>query len=290
MSREFDAPSGQNTTGHEWDGIKELNTPVPKSISIWLWLSIAVAALMWLLYPAWPYVSGYTKGIVGYSSRVDVTEKVAEGQSLRAEAFARVADNDIATLAKDATLRDRFGGTFGVLYRDNCAACHGRDLQGQSNFPNLTDDHWLWSGTPEEIEFTLQHGINHTSDDTRYAEMPAFGRNEMLESEAIDQVVEYVLSLSGSEHDTSAAKVGADVFAENCASCHNDGGIGGMENGAPSLTDTAWLYGGSRDELHETLENGRAGVMPGWSGRLTQKEIKMLTLYVIWAGQNEGQD
>ncbi len=290
MKREIDEPSGQFTTGHEWDGIKELSTPVPKSISLWLMLSIAVAVIMWLLYPTWPYVSGYTRGLLGYSSRVDVTEQIAQGQTMRAEAFAAIKDADIATLAQDPTLKDRYSDTFGVLFRDNCAACHGRDLTGQPSFPNLTDAHWLWSGTPEEIEYTLQHGINHSSDDTRYAEMPAFGRNEMLPKDDINDVVEYVLSLSQADHDPAAAERGTEIFADNCSSCHNDEGIGGMENGAPDLTDAAWLYGGGREDLHETLKYGRAGVMPGWSERLSPEEIKMLTLYVLWAGDDDRQD
>ena len=194
----------------------------------------------------------------------------------------------LETLATDDTLKARFGESIGVLYRDNCGVCPRARSARAARLSDLTDDHWLWSGTPEEIEFTLQHGINHTSDDTRYGEMPAFGRDEMLEKDDIKAVIEYVLQISGSDHDAELAASGAGIFEENCASCHNDEGIGGYENGAPSLVDAAWIYGGTRHDLQETLKYGRAGVMPGWQDRLSGEEIKMLTLYVLWAGQDHG--
>ncbi|WP_298921008.1 cytochrome-c oxidase, cbb3-type subunit III [uncultured Roseobacter sp.] len=290
MKPELDETSGQHTTGHEWNGIKELNTPMPKAFSIWLWLSIAVAVLLWLLYPAWPYVTHYTGGILGYSSRIAVTEQVEAGRAQRAETFAPFETMDVAELAEMPNLRETYEPAISVLFRDNCAACHGRDAVGQINFPNLTDDHWLWSGTPEEIEYTLQVGINSSHDDTRYAEMPAFGLNEMLEQPEIKDVIEYVLQISGQEHDAAKAQAGETVFVDNCESCHNEGGIGELENGAPSLIDGAWIYGGTRESLAETLKYGRAGVMPHWSDRLSASEIRQLTLYLLWAGQDGNGD
>jgi cytochrome c oxidase cbb3-type subunit 3 len=288
MKPEIDDVSGQHTTGHEWNGIKELNTPMPWAFRIWLWVSIAVAVVMWLLYPSFPYVTDYAKGVVGYSSRIEVDAKVAEGQALKAENFAPFETMDVASLAEDASLRAKYEPAISVMFRDNCAACHGRNAMGQTGFPDLTDGHWLWSGTPEEIEYTLQVGINTTHDDTRYAEMPAFGRDELLEKPEIADVIEYVLQISGQDHVADAATRGAVVFEENCASCHADAGIGGEENGAPSLIDAAWVYGSDRAALNETLKYGRAGVMPFWSDRLSEAEIKQLTLYLIWAGQDHG--
>lgn len=288
MKPELDEPSGQDTTGHEWDGLKELNTPVPLVFRISLWLTITVAVIMWVIYPSWPYVSDYAKGVAGYSSRDRVAQAVSERAELRLEQMPEFAELDVYELAEDPTLEAKYSDAISVLYRDNCAACHGRDLGGQTNFPNLTDDHWLWSNDPGEIEYTLQVGINHTSDDTRWAQMPAFG-DGVLENEELFSVVEYVLQISGSEYDEARAAAGAEVFENNCVACHNDGGIGGYENGAPSLADEAWIYGGSRSTLRETLKYGRAGVMPGWESRLTEEEIRKLTLYVLWAGQ-DGQD
>ena len=288
MKPEIDPVSGRETTGHEWNGIKELNTPMPKAFSIWLWASIAVSVLLWVLYPSFPTISGFLGGSLGYSSRTAVTEAVAEGAETRADAFAVFETTDIAALAADQSLRAQFEDEIGVLFRDNCAACHGRDAMGQKGFPDLTDSHWLWSDTPEEIEYTLQVGINSSDDDTRYAEMPAFGRDEMLEKSEIGDVIEYVLSLSEQAQDGDAALRGKEVFADNCASCHGDDAGGGLENGAPDLTDAAWIYGGTRADLSATLRHGRAGVMPAWTGRLSPAEIRQLTLYVLWQGQTNG--
>jgi len=291
MKPELDEHSKEHTTGHEWNGLKELNTPVPIVFRVWLWGSIAIAVLISILYPTWPYIQGisdYTKGTLGYSSRTAVDEAVAEGAALRREAFAPIFEKDINELAESTNLRDEYGPALSVLYQDNCAACHGRDLIGQKNFPNLTDDHWLWSGSPEEIEYTLQVGINSTHDDTRYAEMPAFGRDEMLGRSDIADVTEYVLNISGQDHQADAAARGTGVFEENCSACHADQGVGGYENGAPSLVDSAWIYGGDRKTVLETLKYGRQGHMPHWTGRIADHEIKMLALYVYWKSQDNG--
>lgn len=290
MTPERDDISGQETTGHEWDGIKELNTPTPKAMRLWLWLSIAACSITWLLYPSFPFVTDYTRGLLGYSSRIAVTEAVAEGAAQRAEAFAPFETLDVTALAADPTLRARHEASISVLYRDACSVCHGRDAKGQNGFPDLTDQHWLWSGTPEEIEYTLQVGINSTHDDTRYAEMPAFGRDGLLEKAEIADVIDHVQFISGQAEDSEAARRGAAVFEVNCASCHGDGGVGGLETGAPDLTDKAWIYGGDRASLEETLKYGRAGVMPHWSDRLTEAEIRKLTLYVYWAGLDAGDE
>ena len=286
MKPEWDEPSGQHTTGHEWNGIKELNTPIPRVFNIWLWVSIGAAAALWVLYPSFPVVTTYAKGALGYSSRITVTDQVRAGLAQKATAFAPFETMDLAELTQNDTLRATYEPSIAVLFRDNCAACHGRSGDGQMNFPNLTDDHWLWSGLPEEVEYTLRHGINSTDPDTRFAEMPAFGRDEWLERADIEAAIDYVLQISGQNHDADAARAGAVVFEDNCASCHGEGGIGGYENGAPRLTDKTWIYGGDRAALAKTLHNGRAGVMPAWSGRLTDSEIRQLTLYVGWLVQD----
>ncbi len=288
MKPERDEISGQETTGHEWNGIKELNTPMPKAFHIWLWLSIAVSVLLWILYPSFPFIKSYAGGILGYSSRIAVTDDVAAGRAQRSEAFAPFETMSVDELAADPGLRDAYEDEIAVLYRDNCSACHGRNATGQTGFPNLTDDQWLWSGTPEEIEYTLQVGINSTHNDTRIAEMPAIGKDQWLEKGEIADVIDHVLLLSRQDHDPDAAARGAALFADNCASCHGDDGMGGLENGAPNLTDATWIYGGDRQSLHDTVNNGRAGVMPHWSDRLTEAEIRKLTLYIWWAGQDDG--
>lgn len=286
MKPELDELSGTHTTGHEWNGIKELNTPIPKAFRIWLLLSIAVCAVLWVLYPSFPAVSDYAKGVLGYTSRVAVSQSVDAGQTQRDTAFAPFHTMGVSDLAQNPDLRATYEPAISVLYRDNCSACHGREARGQTGFPDLTDDHWLWSGSPEDIEYTLLHGINSEDPDTRYAEMPAFGREEWLGRGEIVDVVEHVLQISGQDHDPAAAARGVEVFDGNCASCHNDAGVGGLENGAPDLTDTTWIYGGDRTALRQTLQNGRAGVMPFWADRLTDAEIRKLTLYVYWLSQD----
>jgi cytochrome c oxidase cbb3-type subunit 3 len=285
---EFDEITGAHTTGHEWNGIQELNNPIPRAFRIWLWGSIAVCIVMWVLYPSFPYVTGALTGTLSYSSREDVALQVETGQQTRAKAFEQIVAEPLEELAQNAELRARFEPELSVLYRDNCAACHGRDATGQSGFPDLTDKHWLWSGTPEEIEYTLQVGINSSHPDTRYAEMPAFGRDGLLEDKDLADVTEYVLSLSGQDHEADAASRGTFVFEDSCAACHNDQGAGGYENGAPSLSDSVWIYGGDRDAILQSLHNGRAGVMPSWEKRLTEEDIRKLTLYLLWQGQSDG--
>lgn len=286
--KEKDPVTGTALTGHEWDGITELDTPVPWAARWALWVSIAIAALFWVFYPSFPLVTDYAKGLLGYSSRAEVGRVLAEADAERAMNFAPFANGDIAALAGDTALEARYSDAISKLYADNCAACHRVDLAGQTGFPNLRDAHWLWSGAPEEIEYTIRHGINAADEDTRVSQMPAFGTDQLLDRQQIEDVTEFVLSLSEGDHDAVAAGRGQNVFAENCAGCHGDDGRGGLEIGAPDLGDAAWLYGGSRDDIHASIYRGRQGVMPAWNNRLDDKQIRMLTLYLLWQADNAG--
>jgi len=289
MALERDEVSGQNTTGHEWDGIKELDTPIPKP-AIWAyWLTSLFAVLYWILFPAWPYVTDFTRGLLDYSSRATVIASVAEANAARSAADKGLASGELVALAADPAIRAAHEAEASILYLDNCAVCHGRDLKGQVGFPNLTDDHWLWSGDVEEIANTLRFGINGGHEEERFAEMPAFGTLQMLERGDIKNVVEYVLSLSDQDHDRDMADVGAAIFEENCSSCHGEGGTGGLEIGAPSLIDDQWIYGGDPDAVLETIWAGRKGVMPFWVDRLSETDIKKLALYVHWNADGGGE-
>ncbi|MEM9011066.1 MAG: cytochrome-c oxidase, cbb3-type subunit III [Pseudomonadota bacterium] len=290
MTTERDEFSGMPTTGHEWDGIKELKTPVPKAFHVVLALFVGASLIIWLLFPSFPTIRGYASGLLGYSSRTAVTEAVSRSAETRTAAFAPFMALGYEELLADAALRAEFEPAIGALYRENCAACHGLDLLGQTNFPNLRDDHWLWSGEPEEIEYSIRYGINANHDDTRFALMPAFGRDEILAWDEIRDVVEYVLQISGQDHVGDAAGRGEAIFAEQCASCHGDLGLGGEDIGAPSLVDEAWIYGGSREAVRASIRNGRAGVMPYWEDRLSDEQIRKLTLYVLWAGADQAAD
>lgn len=289
MAVERDPYTGQNTTGHEWNGIKELDTPIPKPV-IWFYvLTIIFSIAFWFLYPAWPYFSDFTRGLLEYSSRQDVLNRVEKAEHKKLEFNSELISGDLEELVGNTILRARYEKSASILFQDNCAACHGKDLQGQTGFPNLKDSHWLWSGDIGEIETTIKYGINSGHEDERSAEMPAFGRDQMLSKEDVSHVVEHVLAISGQKHDAEKSKKGETVFAENCMACHGDGGKGGLENGAPDLTDKAWIYGSSRREIYHTLWNGRKGVMPAWSKRLSEPDIRKLSLYLIWNGHAESK-
>ncbi len=284
MSINTDPVTGQPTTGHEWDGITELDRPVSRP-TLWAYgVTILFTIGAWILYPSLPYGTDYFRGLIGTTSRGVVLAELTTGQALRDDFLAEILERPLADLAADSAAKNRYFATAGVLFDDNCAACHGGDLRGQFGFPNLVDAAWLYPGTPENIEQTIRFGINAAHDDTRYGEMPAFGREELLARAELRQVAEFVVSLSGGSggaHDAEIASLGAPIFAENCASCHGDDGAG-LGQGAPDLTDNAWIYGGDVDAIIETLHQGRSGYMPAWEARLSDAEIRLLTLFILW--------
>lgn len=277
---EIDEVTGVETTGHEWDGLKELNKPLPRW---WLWVlyaSIIWAIGYWIAMPSWPLISSYTKGVLGYSQRQIVTQSVADARAAQSQYLDKIGSSDLAAIKADAELL-RFALAGGeAAFGDNCAPCHGRGAQGAVGYPNLNDDNWLWGGTLENIHTTLKVGIRSGHPETRDNQMPAFGRDQILEPAQINDVTEYVLSISGGEADAAAAEKGKAIFAEQCAACHGEEGKGNPELGAPNLTDRIWLYGGSKEAILQTVRNSRAGVMPFWEGRLSPETIKQLAVYV----------
>jgi cytochrome c oxidase cbb3-type subunit 3 len=287
---QIDAVTGTETTGHEWDGIKELNTPLPRW---WLWTfyaTIAFAFVYVVLYPAWPLVHTATRGVLGYSTRAKVEDAIAAAKQAQAGNLERIASMSVEDIAKDEEL-DRFavaGGRSAFLV--NCVQCHGSGAAGSRGYPNLNDDDWLWGGTLADIQTTITHGIRYTGDpDTRTSEMPAFGADGILTHEQIAQAAEYVLSLSGADHDATLAEQGKQVFADNCAACHGDTGAGGRDFGAPALNDAIWLYGPSRADIIAQITKPRHGVMPAWGARLDPTTIKQLTLFVHSLGGGESE-
>lgn len=278
---EKDEPTGTETTGHEWDGIKELNTPLPK----W-WLYTFYATIIWAIgytiaYPAWPLVSGATKGVLGYSSRAELAQSVVEARAAQSQFLDQISTKSLADIRADQALFEfaLAGGksVFGV----NCSPCHGSGAQGAPGYPNLNDDDWLWGGSLEEIHTTLENGVRYVQNETtRDSIMPAFGRDELLTQEQIADTAQFVLSLSGKDHDQAAAERGKAVYAENCVACHGETGSGDKTQGAPALNDAIWLYGDTVDAITAQISNPRLGVMPAWSGRLNEPTIKQLAIYV----------
>jgi cytochrome c oxidase cbb3-type subunit 3 len=285
--KEIDATSGTETTGHEWDGIKELNTPLPRW---WLWVFYATVIWSvgyWVLYPAWPTLTGYTQGVLNQSQRDDVAKAVQALKAQRAELGQKLAAASLEQIEADPNLLQFAREAGKSAFGDNCATCHGSGAQGFKGYPNLNDDVWLWGGTLDDIKKTITVGVRSTHPDTRVSLMPAFGRDKLLEPAQINDVVEYVVSLSGGKTDAEAVSRGTQLYADNCASCHGADGKGLREFGAPNLTDKEWLYGGSREEIKEQIVNARAGVMPTWGQRLDPITIDALAVYVHSLGGGE---
>ncbi|PSC05990.1 cytochrome-c oxidase, cbb3-type subunit III [Alsobacter soli] len=279
---ERDPHSGYLTTGHEWNGIKELNTPVPRPVYLFLALTALFAVVYWVLMPAWPVGRTYTKGLLGMDQRTSVTSELKQAALERSAWMKRIETEALPAIQADAGLMQRVRETGRTLFADNCAACHGREARGGPGFPDLTTSSWLWGGDPETIAETIRVGVNSAHKDSRVSQMPAFGRDKMLEPRQIEDVITYVRSLSSQPRSAPAAQVesGRDLFAANCAACHGDDAKG-IGAGAPNLTDSFWLYGGDVESLRRTLTQGRQGHMPTWEARLTEAERKLLALYIV---------
>jgi cytochrome c oxidase cbb3-type subunit 3 len=284
---EKDAVTGTETTGHEWDGIKELNTPLPK----W-WLYVFYATIVWsigywVIYPAWPSLGGYTRGVLGYNTRAEFDETMAVAAQSHQQFVDRIAGLDVVGVAADPELLQYAMAGGRAVFGENCAPCHGSGGQGARAFPVLADDDWLWGGDLASIQQTILYGIRSGHDETRVSDMPKFGVDEMLDGAQIADVTQFVLSLGGGAEDAAAAERGAPLFADNCAACHGEQGEGVREMGAPNLADDIWLYGGDAASIAAQISNPRQGVMPAWDGRLNETAVKMATVYVHSLGGGE---
>ena len=281
--KHIDEVSGVETTGHEWDGIRELNNPMPRW---WLWtfyLCIIWAAGYAIAYPAIPLINGATPGLLGYSSRADVVAELADAKAAQGGMLDKIAATPVEDIASDPELL-RFAIAGGSsAFKVNCAQCHGSGAAGSAGYPNLNDDDWLWGGTIDQIYLTIAHGIRYEGDDdTRYSEMPAFG--DMLETDEVNQVAAYVVSLSGTAADQAMVEPGKTIYAENCAACHGDSGEGIVDFGAPRLSDGIWLKGSTEAQIVAQVRNPKHGVMPAWVGRLGEPTIKQLAVFVHTLG------
>jgi cytochrome c oxidase cbb3-type subunit 3 len=277
-----DAHTGVETTGHEWDGIQELNKPLPRWWLYIFYVTIIFAVVYWIAYPAFPMLTDYTRGMLGYSQRTRVNESVAGSRSEQNPYNAKIAAASLDEIRADPGLLQFALAGGRAAFANNCAGCHGRGAQGAIGYPNLNDDNWIWGGTLDAIHETIRHGIRNGSDQARLSQMPRFGLDNLLTAEQIADTAEYVRSLSNLPHNGEAAKRGQAIFAGEgaCTSCHGDAGKGNPEVGAPNLTVNIWTYGGSKDAIVTSITTGRGGVMPGWEGRLDAETIKKLAVYV----------
>jgi cytochrome c oxidase cbb3-type subunit 3 len=273
------------TTGHEWNGIKELNTPVPRPVYFFLGAAALFAVVYWVLMPAWPLGVTYTKGLLGIDQRTDVTLELKQAALERSVWTRRIESESFRQIQADPQLMQAVRQTGPALFADNCAACHGAEAKGNKGFPNLTTTSWLWGGSPEAIFETIRIGINSDHPKSRTSQMPAFGRDQVLSAPDIESVVSYVRTLSNLAAAKEAApgeiEKGKALFAANCAACHGPDAKGSTESGAPNLTDAWWIYGGDRETISTTVWGGRQGHMPTWEKRLTELQRKILALYLV---------
>jgi len=277
----LDEVSGQTTTGHEWDGIRELNTPLPRWWLYLFYLTIAFAVVYWIAYPSWPLITGYAPGVLGYTNRARVAEDVAAGQAARMQQASGLVSANLAQIEADPKLLQLALAQGKAAFGDNCAPCHGSGGQGQAGYPNLTAGRWLWGGTLEQIHTTIEHGIRADDPDTHTSAMPAFGKDGILKSEEVREVANYVRTLAGLTPEPGVnIAAGKKNFQDNCVACHGEDGKGNIEMGSANLTTKIWQYGSDLPDLVYTIANARNSTMPAWHNRLDPVTIKALAVYV----------
>lgn len=289
--KKIDPHSGVETTGHSWDGIEELNNPLPRWWLYTWFITIAFAVVYMILMPAIPALPGMgtnTRGVRNQSDRASVAADMAQLASARQANAVVLIDASLPEIERDRDLQ-QFALAMGEsLFEGNCATCHGIGGRGAKGYPVLADDIWLWDGTLDGIETTLQHGIRHVSDNqTRNSAMPRFGRDKLLTPREIDDLSQYVLNFSNQSQDVAAVQRAAPVFAAQCAVCHGATAQGDRTIGAPNLTDADWLYGGEQADIYATIYNARNSHMPAWTDRLDDASIKAVAVYVHSLGGGE---
>jgi len=273
---EKDPVTGTNTTGHEWDGIKELDTPLPK----W-WLKTFYVTIIWsigymVVYPAWPTLTDYSKGLWETTNRIEHAQEMALVAQSRVPWTSKFEGKEIGEVAKDSELLNYAMAGGRVIFADNCQPCHGSSGSGAPNYPVLADDDWLWGGTLEDIQTTVQYGIRSGHDDERVSDMPNLVEDESITAADADQIADYVMKLSGQ----GGSDAGKTLFEENCAACHAEDGTGVADLGGPRLNDGIWLYKSGKDGVLAQINKPQHGVMPAWVGRLSETEIKQVSIYV----------
>ena len=288
--KRIDEPTGTETVGHEWDGIEELNTPLPRW---WLWA--LYATIIWgigytIAYPAWPLISSATAGVLGWSSHGELEKELTDEQGRRAPIINAIAARPVEQLKSDSRLWQAAIEGGRAAFKVNCVQCHGSGAAGSKGYPNLNDDDWLWGGDITSIHYSTEHGVrNPDHDQTRMSQMPAFGRDGLLKPNEIEDLTAYVRAVSRQQPAGAGAKRGAVLFATNCASCHGADAKGNREFGAPNLTDAIWLYGGDTASIRKTITDARYGVMPRWGEKLNPATINMLAAYVHSLGGGEDE-
>lgn len=282
---ETDHISGVETTGHEWDGLKELNNPLPRWW-LWVWAACCIWSLWYfVVYPAWPIPGGATEGTSGYTQYKELKESQAEIIAQQKIYLDKFTTSSFKEIMKDPELYNFAIAGGHAAFKDNCATCHGTGAEGSKGYPNLNDDDWLWGGTVDDIYTTISYGIRSGHEESRTSQMPAFGKDNILKKDEIDTVAKYVLGLS--EGKATDKVPGHAIFQANCSSCHGADGKGLRDFGAPNLADAIWLYGSTKQDVYNSIYNAHAGVMPTWKSRLDESTIRQLSIYVHQLGGGE---
>jgi cytochrome c oxidase cbb3-type subunit 3 len=287
---ERDPHTGHKTTGHEWNGIKELNTPVPKAVWFFLILTGLFSVGYWILMPAWPTGVSYTRGLLGVSDSGRVRTQREASTLARADWYKQLEATSYDQLLADPAAMDRVRSEGARLFGDNCAACHGTGGRGGHGFPSLADQDWLWGGAPETVAETIRVGVNSAHPQTRVSEMIAFGAGGILNATQVTNAADYVLSLSDpavAKARPASVRAGQVVYEANCVPCHGADARGNQTLGVPNLTDAAWINGGGWPAIYSTISGGRKGEMPSWESRLSPAERKLLALYVLDLGRHQ---
>ena len=287
--RERDEHSGIETTGHEWDGIRELDNPLPRW---WLWVwygTIVIAIVYWVLMPAWPGITGFTRGVLGQSDRSALASDLKALEAVRGAGAVKLKSASLEQIESDPELQAYALEVGQSVFGDNCATCHGAGGGGGKGYPNLRDDIWLWGGTLADIHRTLVVGIRSGHPGARgETMMSAFGRDQLLTPAQVSDMTEYVVALSRRPADRAAVLRVTQTFQDQCSSCHGSAGTGDRAKGAPDLTDAEWLYGADRSAIYSQIWNGRNGVMPSWEARFSAETVKALAVYVHVNSGGEG--
>lgn len=283
---EKDAITGQHTTGHEWDGIRELNTPLPKWWVYVFWACVIFSIGYVIAYPAIPFTNSFSGGMLGYSSRAELATEVQQARLQHQDKLDAIAAKSLDEIAADPNLRNYAMAGGQVIFKENCAPCHQSGGAGAFGYPTLADDEWIWGGDLDAIYTTLRHGIRWETDpDTRLSEMPAFGADGILEAAEIDGLAEYVVAMAAG--NAQAGTDAAALFEEQCASCHGFEGEGNRDLGAPALNNQLWLYAGDVKAVRDQIYKPKHGVMPAWGDRLDDSAIKQAAIYVHSLGGGE---
>ncbi|MDD9912410.1 MAG: cytochrome-c oxidase, cbb3-type subunit III [Alphaproteobacteria bacterium] len=283
-TRQKENQTQTETTGHEWDGIEEYNNPLPLW-GLWVFAATVVFSIGYVIYfPAIPFLNSFSKGIGEWSQYKQLDDIMQKAEQAKAPFENKIVHLSAQQIKNTPDLHQYALESGKATFALHCSQCHGAGGGGAKGYPNLLDDEWIWGGRLEDIVYTITHGIRSAHEDENSRDMGpmmAYGDEEILDKAQIKDVAHYLQTLSKKylkpNESTERGKV---IYAENCASCHGEQGSGSQELGAPSLNNAIWLYAGDTKTIIETITHGRAGQMPAFGQKLSENDIKKLSLYI----------